>query len=57
MASGLLPDMERSQSVSLGQSCGEIVPDGSHLGFSEHMRHGQSAIESIDGGSLFGYSL
>src|SRR5208337_2875179 len=52
-----LPDMQRSQSVRRSQVWGEGKPDGSHLGLSAHIRHGQSAIELILAGILLGKSL
>lgn len=49
--------MERIHSVSFRQVFGEIVVVGSHLALSGHSRHGQSTIDSMDAGSLFGKSL
>lgn len=43
--------------MSFSQFWGEMTLDGSHRGLSGHIRQGQSDIESIDAGSLFGYSL
>ena len=45
---------ERIQSVSFVQLLGEIVVVGSHLALSWHSRQGQSAIDSMDAGSLLG---
>src|SRR5208337_2301191 len=52
-----VPDMLRSQSVRRSQVWGEVALDGSHRGLSGHIRHGQSAMESIEAGNLFGKSL
>jgi len=49
--------IKSNQSVSLSQFCGEIELEGSHRALSGHIRHGQSAMESMDAGTLFGYSL
>src|SRR4030067_1265549 len=47
----------RIQSVSFTQFFGEIVVVGSHLALSAQSRQGQSTMDSIDAGSLFGKSL
>lgn len=40
--------------MSLSQFWGEILLTEPHLELSGHIKHGQSDIESIDAGSLFG---
>jgi hypothetical protein len=48
---------EKIHSVSLAQLFGEIGVVGSHLALSAQSKQGQSAMDSMEGGSLIGKSL